>query len=210
MGKTIGVLVTLLALAGASVARADKDRRKSQEEKQRERIEELSRKLARRLKTPEPGEENKFLHARASALLERAKQARQDAYLFDRLSRAADDLLEASESIFEAGEPERDPEDDDREEAARALQRYYFRAQQAEYFAGLSKPVLSAPASSPEAEPDLYVKYARSLYQQGRSAYDGQRYRRAKKLGEASAKVVSALENLAQASVRAPEPPRLE
>lgn len=210
MWKAVGALATVLALANPSAAQAEKQRRKSQEEKQRERIEQLSRKLERRLKMPEPGEEDNFLHARASALLERAKQAQQDAYLFGRLSRAADDLLEASESISEAREPERDPEDNDREEAARALQRYYFRVQQAEYFAALIKPALSAPASSPERESDLYVKYARSLYQQGRSAYDGKRYRRARKLGEASAKVVSALENLAQASVRVPEPPRLE
>lgn len=70
---------------------------------------------------------------------------------------------------------------------------------QAEYFAGLSG----------ESDAGAWVKHARALYQQGRSAYDAQQSRRARKLAEAAALVVSALQLLAQARASSQEPPRL-
>ena len=187
------LLLALMAAAGAH------ERRRSEAEKRQEKIVELGRKLARRATVGSLTEEQKFLHARAAALLERLKANVQESYVFDRVSRALDDLLEASEEIEESREPERAPKPGDREEAARELQRYYFRVQQAEYFAGLSG----------ESDAPAWVKHSRALYQQGRSAYDAQQFRRARKLAEAAALVVGALERLAQARVSGAEPPRL-
>jgi hypothetical protein len=137
-----------------------------------------------------------FLNQRASMLLERARQT-SEPYQFDRLRRAADALLEATQRIeSRAGE---DNDKDDQEKAARTLQRHYFRVQQAEYFAKMS--------GDPDAA--LYIPHCRSLYQQARSAYDARKFDRARRLGEAASLVVGALENLAHAAVRVPDPPRL-
>lgn len=193
-------LLVCLAVAGLAACIVTGKQRRSELERQQERIRELRKKLARRNSLASPSEEQKFLHARAAALLERLKPPVQDGYAFGRISRAADDLLEASEEIAESREPESRREQGDREEASRDLQRYYFRVQQAEYFAGLSG----------ESDAAEYVKHSRALYQQGRSAYDAGQYRRARKLGEAAALVVSALERLAQARLSAAEPPRLK
>lgn len=190
------IAALVLALASGWVAARE---RRSEAERQQERIQELRRKLARRSAMAPLSEEQKFLHARAAALLDRLK-AMQDRYVFDRLSRAADDLLEASEEIFESREPAERPRPEDRQEAVRDLQRYYFRVQQAEYFAPLSG----------ETDAALYVKHSRALYQQGRSAFDQGQYRRARKLAEAAALLVSALERLAQSRISGPEPPTLK
>jgi hypothetical protein len=187
-------LAALLAAGGASLADSREEKRRREGEK---KIAELSKKLERRLQIPEPSEENRFLHRQAASLLERTRQAIGDSYRFDRLARATDALLEASESIFDARE-KRNKEDDQRE-VALELQKDYFRLQQAEYFARQS--------GEPDAE--LYVKHARALYQQARRAYDAGEYRKAEELGDASSYIVRALENLAQAAVRIPEPPRL-
>jgi len=194
-------LAALLLCCAEWVPGRDSDQRREDREqrRRREKIEDLSRKLSRRLAVPNPAKEHGFLHEQASALLERARQAREDAYLFDRLAAATNALLESSEEIFEAREPERDKDDDDQREAAVALQRHYFRIQQAEYFAKMGN----------EEQAGEYVKQSRSLYQQARRAYDQKQYRQARKLGEASSYIVRALENLAQAAVRIPEPPRL-
>jgi hypothetical protein len=194
----IGCVLALLAALSCAITAAQQDRKR--ERKQEEKLQEMSRKLHRRLTRSGAAPEHDFLHARVAAILERARGARADDYVFDRLLRAADDLLEASEELFESRTPERQPPDASQREAALDLQRYYFRVRQADYFAKLSR------------EPDarLYVQHARSLYQQARRAYDAQQYRRARKLGEAAAEIVSALEKLAQAAVRIPEPPRLE
>ncbi|MCS6951335.1 MAG: hypothetical protein RMK57_10570 [Bryobacterales bacterium] len=192
-----GVAACLLAVSCAGVA-AQQERKR--ERRQEERLEELARKLARRQAQAGATPEHRFLHARAAAILERARQTRDDAYVFDRLVRAADDLLEASEELFEARQPEPPPTEAEQRETALDLQRCYFRVRQADYFAEMSR----------EPEAGLYVQHARSLYQQARSAYDGRQYRRAGKLGEAAEEIVSALEKLAQAAVRIPEPPKLE
>ncbi len=193
--RRLAVVILAILLAGTCVLARQ---RRSEAEKRQERIQELARKLARRTAYGSPGEEQKFLHARAAALLERLKANVADAYVFGRVSRAIDDLLKASEEIQESREPERAAKPGEREKTARELQRYYFRVQQAEYFAGLSG----------EGESAAYVKHARALYQQGRSAFDARQYRRARKLAEAAALLVSALEKLAQARVSGQEPPR--
>jgi hypothetical protein len=195
------ILLGALAAAVLSATALAEQRRKESAalRKQRERLEEVSKKLARRLTVPEPSETNKFLHTRATGLIERARDSFADEYRFDRLVRAADALLESSENIFESRKPERDKDDDDREETARNLERSYFRVQQAEYFAAIAK----------EKDVGEYVRLCRMLYQQARSAYDAQEYHKARQLADAAADLVSGLERLAQAAVRIADPPRL-
>jgi hypothetical protein len=194
------ILFLMLVALGGQISTLVTGRDKDKRDELREDLRDVARKLNRRLRVSNPSEDNVFLNQRASEILNRANQARQDFYRCGRLVKAADHLLEASENVFEAREPDRDREDDDRKEAALRLQRYYFRVQQADYFAGLSG----------EEDAEAYVKRARSLYHRARSAYDSQQYHRARKLGEAAEDIVSALEKLAQASVRVPEPPRLK
>ena len=69
--------------------------------------------------------------------------------------------------------------------------------QQADYFAGLSG----------EKDAKQYLTRSRSLYQQARSAYDSRQYDRAQLLGDAASNIVTALENLAHACLRIPDPP---
>jgi len=204
MRRVLTLFLTMVLLA---VGAAQADRRKEGEgdkarveKKQRDKLESLSRRLAKHVTKPGPGELNSFVNARAFALLERARQAKGDSYRFDRLVRATSELIEAGERVSDSAEPDNETGPKDQEEAARRLERSYFRVQQSEYFAHLSG----------EPDADTYVKYCRSLYQQARTAYDLQQYRKARKLGDAAADIVSTLENLAQASVRVPEPPRLK
>lgn len=180
----------------------------SERDKQ-ERIDRLSKTLAFRIGESDPAPENVFLHSRASELLERTKQVRSSNFQFDRLARAVDSLLRASDRISGARKPgavepdhlRRDlaPGDTEAEKriASEFLQRCYFRIQQADYFAGLSG----------EKEARKYVSTSRILYQQARSAYDARQYARAQMLGDASSSIVAALENIAHASLNVPDPP---
>ncbi len=172
------------------------DGRSWTERDKQERLDRLTKSLAWWMSTPDPGIENAFLHARAADLLERTKQAKANNFQFDRLSRAVESLLRASERIFGAQKATQ-IDDDDRRNAAEFLQRCYFRVQQADYFAGLSG----------EKDTKKYVTYTRSLYQQARSAYDVRQYDRAQMLGDASSLIVAALENIAHASLNIPDPP---
>jgi len=167
----------------------------SERDKQ-DRLDRLNKTMAWQVGLADPGPENSFLHARAGELIERTKQAKSNNFQFDRLSRAVDALLRASDRIFGARKASMTDEDDKRN-AAEFLQRCYFRIQQAEYFAGLSG----------EKESKKYMTTTRSLYQQARSAYDAHQYDRAQMLGDASSLVVSALENIAHASLNIPDPP---
>jgi serine/threonine-protein kinase RIO1 len=72
--------------------------------------------------------------------------------------------------------------------------------QQADYFAAQGK----------REDGGAFTRHCRALYQQARAAYDQNDYRTARKLAEAAAGIVSALERMAQAEVRVPEPPRLK
>jgi len=199
MRKPLTAALLALALA-MPLARADHDESK-REKKQREKIEDLTEKLERRLRKENPTNINIYLHQQAVVLLERTKRAREQDYRFDRLAHATDALLEASQRVFEANEADDDDDcdEDDRRETALDLQHDYFRVQQAEYFAKLSR----------EKEAKAYVTYARALYQQARQAYDAGEFCKAKKLGEAASYIARALEYLAQAAVRIPEPPPL-
>ncbi len=161
-----------------------------------ERLDHLGKALYWWMSLPEPGPDNVFLHARAADLLARTKQLRTNNFQFDRLARAVDALLRASDRIFSARKATQTDEND-RRDAAEFLQRCYFRAQQADYFADLSG----------EKETKKYVTLTRSLYQQARGAYDSRQYDRARMLGEASSLLVMALENIAHASLNIPDPP---
>jgi hypothetical protein len=172
------------------------DARGLSEGDKQERLDFLAKMLARNQNTSEPGADAIFLNTRAADLLERAKQARTNNFQFESLTGAIFNLLRASERIstaLKAGQMD----DNDKRDAALYLQKCYFRIQQADYFAGLSG----------EKESKQYVTRTRSLYQQARSAYDAHQYDRAQMLGDASSMIVTALENMAHASLNIPDPP---
>jgi hypothetical protein len=173
----------------------ERDRREWTEHDKQVMLDRLGKILSWGMNVPDPSPETICLHARASELLERTKQARANNFQFDRLARATDALLSASQRIFVSRKASQ-IDDNDKRDAAEFLQRCYFRVQQAEYFAGLSG----------EKEAKQYVLYTRSLYQQARSAYDARQYDRAQMLGDASFMIVTALENIAQALLRIPDP----
>jgi hypothetical protein len=181
---------------------ADED--KSDEQEKIEDLNELTDRLNRLASGQDLSEEQLFLHARVSELLDRARQAPAGSYLLERLDSAIDDLLDASGRLERIKTPDDDVEREDRESeaqrrTARDLERTYFRVQQGEYFGEQSGDPMAAE----------YVRLARRLYQQGRSAYDGGTYWRARQLADAAREVVDGLEGLAQAAVRIPELPRL-
>ena len=161
-----------------------------------ETLDRLNKMLAWRMNSTESGTEVVFLRARAAELLERMKQAKGNNFQFNCLASAMEALLRATNGIVMARKANQIDENDKRD-AALNLQKCYFRVQQADYFGDLSG----------EKEAKQFVTYARSLYQQARSAYDAHQYDRAQILGDASAQIVAALENIAHASLRIPDPP---
>jgi hypothetical protein len=177
---------------------------KSDEEEKIEDLNEQTDRFNRLASEPDLSEEQLFLHARASELLDRARQAPAGSYLFDRLDSAIDDLLDASSRLQRIKTPDDDDEEEEDREpeaqrrTARDLERTYFRVQQGEYFGGQS--------GDPKA--GEYVRLAQRLYQQGRSAYDSGKYWRARQIADAAREVIDSLEGLAQAAVRIPELPR--
>jgi len=161
-----------------------------------ERLEFLEKMLSWRTNAPDPTPETIFLNTQAEGLLDRARQLEGSSFQFDRLTSAVENLLRASERIASAGKASR-IDDTERRDASILLQKCYFRVQQAEYFAGISH----------EKAAKKYVTYTRSLYQQARVAYDARQYERARLLGDASSLIVMALENIAHASLKIPDPP---
>lgn len=167
----------------------------SEREKQ-DRLDFLGKFLAKNINAADAGADVLFLNTRASELYERAKEAGANNFQFESLTGAVLNLLRASEKVSMAPKADRIDEDDKRD-AALQLQKCYFRVQQADYFAGLSG----------EKDAKQYLTQARSLYQQARSAYDTRQYDRAQLLGDAASNIVTALENLAHACLRIPDPP---
>jgi len=191
-----------MGLTPAAFLRADEV--KSDEREKVEDLNELTERLNALASKPDLSEGQLFLHARVSELLNRAREAPAGSYLFDRLDWAIDSLLDASGELQRIQKPDEDEEREDREskaqrETARDLERAYFRVQQGEYFG----------KQSGEQRAGQYVRLARRLYQQGRSAYDGGRYWRARRFADAAREVIGGLEGLAQAAVHIPELPRL-
>jgi hypothetical protein len=180
------------------------DESRSDEREKTRDLNELTARLGALASDQDLSEDQLFLHARASELLSRAREAPAGSYLFDRLESAIDDLLDASRELQRIRRPDEDEGKEDREsdaqrETARDLETAYLRVRQGDYFG----------EQSGDAKAGEYVRLAQRLYQQGRSAYDRGRYWRARRFAEAAREVVGGLEGIAQAAVRIPEIPRL-
>lgn len=204
---SLPIFLALALLAGPALAPAlgaDRKKRSAEREKVKD-LNELSQRLNRLTsRSQDLFEEQRFLHARVSELLDRAREAPAGSYLFDRLESAMDDFLDASEELREIREPGEDEAKEDRQRGAqqrtaRELEKAYFRVKQGDYFGRQSK----------DAHAKEYVRLAGRLYQQGRLAYDSGKYWRARRFAEAAREVIDGLESLAQAAVRVPEPPKL-
>jgi hypothetical protein len=195
-----GVLAGLCAVLLSTSWAADRKKR-SPEEKKLEVLDEFSKRLNRLASEADLSNEQRFLHERIGELMKRGREAPGDSYLFGRLEEAIDDLLDASSELRRAHAGDNDEDDGDRarERTARELEQTYFRVQQGDYFARQS--------GDPHGRD--YVRTAQRLYQQARAAYDAGEYRRSRGLADAAREVIGGLENLAQAAVRIPEPPKL-
>ena len=170
------------------------------EERKAESLRRIARQLDRLSSTPDFSQGNRFLHEQVASLLERTRQTTAGSNVFYRLKSATENLLGASEQILETRPRERDANiEEARRRTVRDLERSYFRAQQGDYFARQSQ----------ESDTAEYVVTARQLYQLARAAYDRRDLRRARDLAKASRRVIGGLEDLAQAAVPLPEPPRL-
>jgi hypothetical protein len=197
MGFALYILPGLLVLHGAMCAgeRDDKDRRRS--EQRLVKLETRAQRLG-----ADASESNSFLVQETRRLAEQCRSLPAGSYKYDRLLEALDDLLDAREDLRAAhrNESAKDGKPVTRDDTAKRLERAYFRLQQGEYFAGLSRE-----NGAPE-----YISLSRQLYQKARTAYDAKEYLRANRLASASSECVNVLENLAQAAVRKPEPPVLK
>ena len=189
--------LALLLCLGTATADGNQSRSSRAERNKIEDLDDLSRRFNRQTAFRNLSPETEFLHARATALMDRARQAEAGSYLFGRLENTIDNLLDAVEEIAESEETGDD--DDTQERAAKDLERAYFRVRQGDYFARMST----------EGDSKAYVKTAQALYQKGRGAYEMKQYRKARRLAEAARDVIDALEDLAQAAVRIPDPPQL-
>lgn len=145
-----------------------------------------------------------FLARESRRLLDRSRALPPASYEFDRITDALDDLLEAREQLTKAREEtgaiSRERDQDPQGRTARRLERTYFRVQQAEYFAALTR----------DEEAPVYVARIRQLYQEARAAYDRSAYVQSQRLADVSSELVEVLEKLAQAAVRRRDPPRLD
>jgi hypothetical protein len=189
------ILYVLLLPVATSLSLAE--RSKSREDKKQEEIRKASRKLSGFGRNDA---DLSFIRDRGQELLLRAEQAPAGSYLFERLIDAVDDLVDAGEELAKAGDSGDSGKQPDAAETARHLERTYFRVTQADYYARIS-----ADPNGPG-----YVAAARRLYQAARREYDSGNYRRARRLARAAGELVDTLENLAQAAVRVPDPPKLE
>ena len=189
--------LALLLCLGTATADANQSRSSRAERNKIEDLDDLSRRFNRQTAFRSLSPQTEFLHARATALMDRARQAEAGSYLFGRLENTIDNLLDAVEEIAKSEETGDD--DDTQERAAKDLERAYFRVRQGDYFARMST----------EGDSKAYVKTAQALYQKGRGAYEMKQYRKARRLAEAAREVIDALEDLAQAAVRIPDPPQL-
>jgi hypothetical protein len=142
-----------------------------------------------------PGPDIEFLYSKASDLLKRSGQARDNFFKCARLINATNAMLDAAYGIYSSRKADHTPQDF--WGVGNALQGLHFRVQQADFFASISG----------EKNSEQYVTVARSIYQQARSAYDAHEYQKAKYLADASWSVVTALESIAQASIPPPTTP---
>jgi hypothetical protein len=160
-------------------------------------LEETTKRLEKAKKISQPGPEIEFLNSRASELLERAKQSRDNYFRFDRYISAANALLLAGDKILWARKVERITQEQDYWGIGMILQGCSFRVRQADFFASLIG----------DENSKQYVVWSKSFYQQARGAYDAREYERARSFGDASSFVVWALECIAQATVQMSDAP---
>ena len=192
-------LVLALVFTASLDVEAQRNARRAEERKARS-LGRVSRQLDRLSSAPDLSQDNRFLHEQVASLLERSHQTPTGSALFYRLESAMQNLLGASGRILQTREREGDANiEEARRRTVRDLERSYFRVQQGDYFARQSQ----------ESNAAEYVAAARQLYQLARVAYDQGDLRRARDLAEAARRVTSGLEDLAQAAVPLPEPPRL-
>jgi hypothetical protein len=144
-----------------------------------------------------PGADIEFLYSKASDLLKKSNQERDNFFRCERLITATNALLDAAYGIYSSRKADHTPQDF--WSVGKSLPGLHYRVQQAGFFASISG----------EKNSDQYVTLARSVYQQARSAYDAHEYQKAKYLADASWGIVTALESIAQAAIPAPSPPNL-
>jgi hypothetical protein len=160
-------------------------------------LEETGKRIEKAKKITQPGPEIEFLNARASELLEKAKQSRDNPFRSGRFIFAANAVLDAGDRILWARKLERGAQEQDYWNGiGMLLQGCSFRVRQADFFASLIG----------DRSTDQYIAWSKNFYQQARSAYEAREYQKAKLLGEASSSIVWALECIAQATVPSDPP----
>jgi hypothetical protein len=160
-------------------------------------LEDTGKRLEKAKKINQPGPDIEFLLSRASELLERARQSRDNYFRFDRYIAATNALLLAVDKILWARKVERVTQEQDYWGIGMILQGCSFRVRQADFFASLIG----------DENSKQYVTWSKSFYQQARGAYDAREYERARLFGDASSFVVWALECIAQATVQMSDAP---
>jgi hypothetical protein len=199
MFRGIVLVTSVMLLYGGQSDR----RRPTPRQRQQREVTEMKRRLQRFAAKPAAPLETQFLFARAGSLIGRAADQEPGSYVFERLEDSVDSLLDAAEELFAAAAWRNDGDDEparEQQRTSRDLERTYFRVLQSEYFAQQSREAGSAE----------YVETSKRLYQAARSAYDRREYGRARRLASSARELVDAIESLAQAAVRVPEPPRLK
>ena len=157
-------------------------------------LEGTSKRLEKAKALSQQSSEMETLITRAADLLEQARQAREDQFRSGRYLAAANALMDSIDRIYWSRKVDHTPQEQDFWGAGFVLQGCYFRVRQVDYFA----------SQSGVRNADPYITLSRSLYQQGRSAYDAKEFQRARLMGEASSFIVFALECIAQAAM--PDP----
>ena len=162
-------------------------------------IEATAKRLEQSKSVSQPGPEVEFLYSKASDLLDRSKQSREDRFKFDRFIMAANFLISAGDIIVNTRKMDHTAQEHDYWGAGMVLPGLDFRVKLAGFFA----------VQSGEKNSEQCVTLARTLYQQARGAYDVREYQRARFLADASGSVVLALESIAHAVHPAPKPPHI-
>ncbi|MCI0417762.1 MAG: hypothetical protein L0387_39980 [Acidobacteria bacterium] len=211
-----GCLVSLLTLRAdredGKRARLTKEQELAREldklDKRLQRVREYAALSSKLVKEVEP------LLADAARLQQQARSslASGQTYVAERLKSASRNVAEAVEHLANArlnlkwddddGRSENPNRDDDSEkDAARELERAYFRTAQLDFFA---RQKGAGGASE-------WVTLGRRLYQEGRAVFDKKEYFKARQLAKASSELSSAVEKYLQSQLpeELPPPPKV-
>jgi hypothetical protein len=160
-------------------------------------LEETGKRLDKAKKITQPGPEIEFLCSRASELLEKARQSRDNYFRSGRFIFAANAMLDAGDRILLVRKLERGSQEKDYYGGiGMFLQGCAFRVRQADFFGSLIG----------EKYADQYIAWSKNFYQQARTAYEAHEYRKASLLGEASLSILWALECIAQTTIPSDAP----